>query len=169
MCSECELRERDGLVDDGAAEPQLPPVALPTAMQPTTLPLAPAACRAQLQPGPPSQLGELLLGVVGGDHVSIWWTLRRRRAYGGEPTSCLGTNWTMHDLRHTASLRMPRDEHLSLKDVQVILGHAHLSTTADIYSHPGELHQTGEKPQVACRERFGNASGRPVRHATQPA
>jgi hypothetical protein len=29
--------------------------------------------------------------------------------------------------------RMARDEHLSLRDVQVILGHAHLSTTADTY------------------------------------
>ena len=28
---------------------------------------------------------------------------------------------------------MARDEHLSLRDVQVILGHAHLSTTADTY------------------------------------
>ena len=39
----------------------------------------------------------------------------------------------MHDLRHTAALRMARDEALSLRDVQVILGHAHLSTTADVY------------------------------------
>lgn len=39
----------------------------------------------------------------------------------------------MHDLRHTAALRMSRDDTLSLRDVQTILGHAHLSTTADIY------------------------------------
>ncbi|MDF3304469.1 hypothetical protein P3H15_05480 [Rhodococcus sp. T2V] len=39
----------------------------------------------------------------------------------------------MHDLRHTAALRMVRDEHLSSRDVQVILGHARLSTTADVY------------------------------------
>jgi integrase len=45
----------------------------------------------------------------------------------------LGTNWSMHDLRHTAALRMARDESLSLRDVQTILGHAHLSTTADVY------------------------------------
>jgi len=30
----------------------------------------------------------------------------------------------MHDLRHTAALRMARDEALSLRDVQAILGHA---------------------------------------------
>jgi len=45
----------------------------------------------------------------------------------------LGTNWTMHDLRHTAALRMAHDEHLSARDVQTILGHAHLSTTVAIY------------------------------------
>ena len=39
----------------------------------------------------------------------------------------------MHDLRHTCALRMARDKQLSLRDVQVILGHAHLSTTAEVY------------------------------------
>lgn len=80
----------------------------------------------------------------------IWWTLRRRdhgdglrrqpmnyealRAVWRRVNAALSTNWTMHDLRHTASLRMSRDQNLSLKDVQVILGHAHLSTTADVYT-----------------------------------
>ncbi|MEU4675286.1 site-specific integrase, partial [Amycolatopsis sp. NPDC023774] len=45
----------------------------------------------------------------------------------------LGTNWTLHDLRHTAAIRMSRDPRLSMRDVQVILGHAHLSTTAEVY------------------------------------
>ncbi len=79
----------------------------------------------------------------------LWWTLRRRdrgdglrrqplnyealRAVLKRANDLLGTNWTMHDLRHTASLRMARDKTLSLRDVQVILGHAHLSTTADVY------------------------------------
>jgi integrase/recombinase XerD len=45
----------------------------------------------------------------------------------------LGANWSMHDLRHTAALRMSRDDTLSQRDVQTFLGHAHLSTTADIY------------------------------------
>jgi integrase/recombinase XerD len=79
----------------------------------------------------------------------LWWTLRRRdhgqgllrqpmnyealRAVCRRVNSALGTNWSMHDLRHTCSLRMARDETLSLRDVQTILGHAHLSTTADIY------------------------------------
>ncbi|MFI1629063.1 tyrosine-type recombinase/integrase [Streptomyces noursei] len=79
----------------------------------------------------------------------LWWTLRRRdhgeglayqamnyealRAVFRRVNALLGTNWSMHDLRHTAALRMARDESLSLRDVQTILGHANLSTTADVY------------------------------------
>jgi integrase len=79
----------------------------------------------------------------------LWWTMRRRdhgsglrrqrltyealRAVFRRVNAVLGTNWTMHDLRHTAALRMCRDDRLSLRDVQMILGHAHLTTTADIY------------------------------------
>jgi integrase len=75
-----------------------------------------------------------------------WWTLRRRTKPGEDLTrrplnydalravmrranDTLGTNWTMHDLRHTSALRMVRSQKLSLRDVQVILGHAHLTTT----------------------------------------
>lgn len=79
----------------------------------------------------------------------LWWTLRRRdhgdglrrqpmnyealRAMFRRVNALLGTNYSMHDLRHTAALRMSRDESLSMRDVQTILGHAHLSTTADVY------------------------------------
>ncbi len=79
----------------------------------------------------------------------VWQTLRRRdrgnglarqpmnyealRAVFRRINALLGTNWSMHDLRHTAAIRMSRDERLSMRDVQAILGHAHLSTTADIY------------------------------------
>jgi integrase len=65
----------------------------------------------------------------------------------------------MHDLRHTAALRMSRDESLSTRDVQVILGHAHLSTTAETYlvedesqiirrvkHHLTEREQRGQQP-----------------------
>ncbi len=47
----------------------------------------------------------------------------------------LGTAWTLHDLRHTAARRMISDESVSLPDVQWLLGHRHLSTTA-IYLRP---------------------------------
>lgn len=80
---------------------------------------------------------------------SIWCTLRRRdrgeglnrqpvsydalRAVLRRANDALGANWSMHDLRHTCATRMAHDEQLSLRDVQTILGHAHLSTTVDIY------------------------------------
>ena len=41
----------------------------------------------------------------------------------------LGTDWTLHDLRHTAAYRMARDPEMPLADIQWILGHARLSTT----------------------------------------
>jgi len=79
----------------------------------------------------------------------LWWTLRRRdhgdglrrqpvnyealRAVFKRVNVLLGTNYSMHDLRHTAALRMSRDESLTMRDVQTILGHAHLSTTAGVY------------------------------------
>jgi integrase/recombinase XerD len=84
-----------------------------------------------------------------GPDEPIWWTRRRRdhgqglrrqpmtyealRAVFRRVNGLLGTNYSMHDLRHTAALRMSRDERLSMRDVQTILGHAHLSTTADVY------------------------------------
>jgi len=84
------------------------------------------------------------IGEVGADEP-VWQTLRRRRGTSGlrrrpldyaalravlrRVNAALGTNWTMHDLRHTCALRMIRDKRLSLRDVQVILGHAHVTTT----------------------------------------
>ncbi|MEU8893544.1 site-specific integrase [Streptomyces sp. NPDC048442] len=41
----------------------------------------------------------------------------------------LGTNWTLHDLRHTAAVRMASDPSLNLTDVQTILGHRDIRTT----------------------------------------
>lgn len=41
----------------------------------------------------------------------------------------LGTNWTLHDLRHTAAARMAADPNMPLTDVQWVLGHAHITTT----------------------------------------
>lgn len=89
------------------------------------------------------------LGDPLGPDEPVWQTLRRRDRGGGlrrQPlnyealravfrrvNALLGTNWSMHDLRHTAAVRMSRDEGLSMRDVQAILGHCHLSTTADVY------------------------------------
>lgn len=80
----------------------------------------------------------------------LWRTHRRRRLPGeamqyrsltydalrkmlARANNALDTNWTMHDLRHTAAIRMSRDKSLSARDIQTILGHAHLATTTDIY------------------------------------
>lgn len=84
-----------------------------------------------------------------GPNEPIWRTVRRRdrgtgpadqpltydalRAVFRRVNNALGTNWSMHDLRHTAALRMSRDSNLTLRDVQVILGHADIDTTASIY------------------------------------
>jgi integrase/recombinase XerD len=79
----------------------------------------------------------------------LWRALRRRDSVAGHAAKALTydalrgvfrranarleTNWTMHDLRHTAALRMSRDESLTIRDVQVILGHQHVDTTAGTY------------------------------------
>jgi integrase len=93
----------------------------------------------------------LYLAVVGDIALDepLWRTVRRRdhgsgpaaqplsyealRAVFRRANALLGTNWTMHDLRHTAALRMSHDQSLTIRDVQVILGHQHLDTTAGTY------------------------------------
>lgn len=49
----------------------------------------------------------------------------------------LATGWRLHDLRHTAAHRMVKDPSVALTDVQWVLGHAHLTTTA-IYLRPDD-------------------------------
>jgi len=78
-------------------------------------------------------------GVVpAGATAPVWWTLRRpfrpltyhaclaalRRA-----NRVLGTNWSLHDLRHTACSRMAQDPQMPLTDVQWVMGHARITTT----------------------------------------
>ncbi|MFF0645110.1 tyrosine-type recombinase/integrase [Streptomyces tendae] len=74
----------------------------------------------------------------------LWWTLRKplrpltyhaahrmfERVNGN-----LGSNWTLHDLRHSACYRMSRDPQIPLVDVQWVMGHASLTTT-QIYMTP---------------------------------
>ncbi|WP_233221474.1 tyrosine-type recombinase/integrase [Streptomyces carminius] len=85
-------------------------------------------------------------GVPQGRHQPLWWTLRRpwrpleydaarmmfKRAQG-----LLGSNWTLHDLRHTATFLMLDDPDMPPVYVQHILGHKHLSTL-DIYNRPSK-------------------------------
>lgn len=79
-----------------------------------------------------------------GRRQPLWWTLR------GQPRSLTyhavhrmfervnaraGTAATLHSLRHTAAYRMAEDPALPLTDVQLVLGHAQLTTT-QIYLTP---------------------------------
>lgn len=76
--------------------------------------------------------------VPTGGNAAVWWTLHRplrpltypaclavlRRA-----NKALGTNWTLHDMRHTACSRMAQDPAMPLTDVQWVMGHARITTT----------------------------------------
>jgi site-specific recombinase XerD len=87
---------------------------------------------------------EMLGMVPRGPDEPVWWTQRRpfrpleydaARMVFTRVNRMLGSNWTLHDLRHSAAKRMVRDPDLTLADVQWVLGHAHLSTT-EIYTAP---------------------------------
>jgi integrase len=79
-----------------------------------------------------------------GSGQPLWWTLRRpfrpltyhaaHRMFerAGETA---GTDATLHSLRHTAAYRMAEDPALPLTDVQLVLGHA-LLTTTQLYLTP---------------------------------
>ncbi|MGW0248357.1 tyrosine-type recombinase/integrase [Nocardia goodfellowii] len=55
-----------------------------------------------------------------------YWAMRRILQRANET---LGTDWTLHDLRHTAATRMANDPALTLTEVQAILRHANIETT----------------------------------------
>jgi site-specific recombinase XerD len=90
---------------------------------------------------------EAMRGLVpAGQDQPVWWTLRRpfrALAYHGahrmfeRVNATLGSDWTLHDLRHAAARRMAADRDLPLTHVQAVLGHAHLSTTQR-YLVPGQ-------------------------------
>lgn len=79
-----------------------------------------------------------------GPDDSLWWTLRRpvrplnyhaARAMFVRANDLLGSNWSLHDLRHTAAYRLARDPDMPITDVQWVLGHASLATT-QLYTTP---------------------------------
>ena len=74
----------------------------------------------------------------------LWWTRRkpfRPLTYHAahrmfeRVNADVGTNATLHALRHTAAYRMAQDPAMPLTDVQYVLGHAQLTTT-QIYLTP---------------------------------
>jgi site-specific recombinase XerD len=92
-------------------------------------------------------------GVVPpGRRQPLWWTLRRpvrpltyhavHRMFE-RVNARAGTAATLHSLRHTAAYRMAEDPALPLTDVQLVLGHAQLSTT--------QLYLTPRKEDVVRR------------------
>jgi site-specific recombinase XerD len=70
----------------------------------------------------------------------VWWTRQgsprpltyhAARAVLQRANAALGTNWTLHDLRHTTAARLLADPAFTLFDVQTILRHASVSTTVN--------------------------------------
>jgi integrase len=85
----------------------------------------------------------------GQDRPLSYWALRRvvQRA-----NQMLGTNWTMHDMRHTAATQMANSGKLTLPEVQAILRHANIQTTgryltADIDNLVGKLAEHYARPR----------------------
>lgn len=88
---------------------------------------------------------QVMRGLVpAGRDQPLWWTLRRPYrplAYHAahrmfeRVNACLGSNWTLHSLRHSAARRMAHDPQLPLTHVQAVMGHRHLSTT-EVYLAP---------------------------------
>jgi len=87
-----------------------------------------------------------------GRREPLWWTLRspaRPLTYHAAHRMFervnvrAGTAATLHSLRHTAAYRMAEDPALPLTDVQLVLGHAHLTTT--------QLYLTPRKEDVIRR------------------
>ncbi|WP_082860304.1 site-specific integrase [Alloactinosynnema sp. L-07] len=62
----------------------------------------------------------------GGSRPLSYWAMRRVLQRTNEK---LGTNWSLHDLRHTASTRMANDPEMTLREVQAVLRHANIETT----------------------------------------
>lgn len=63
-------------------------------------------------------------------------------ALSGRPSVPLGPDEPLRAAFRRVNVRLGTNKNLSLKDVQVILGHAHLPTTADGYLVEDELHIT---------------------------
>ena len=96
-----------------------------------SVPVSPEALRllAQyLSQAGPTKAGEPLWRTRRGQQRPLtYWAVRRVLQRANEK---LGTNWTLHDLRHTAATRLATDPAVTLPEVQTVLRHADISTTA---------------------------------------
>ncbi|MFF3252715.1 tyrosine-type recombinase/integrase [Actinacidiphila glaucinigra] len=84
------------------------------------------ACYLRETGTPPSD-GPLWRTRRGADRPLSYWAMRRILQRANE---VLGTNWTLHDLRHTAASRMANSGKLTLPEVQAIMRHANIQTTS---------------------------------------
>jgi integrase/recombinase XerD len=76
----------------------------------------------------------------------ITWIIRKYQAQIRDPLFA-GVSISPHTLRHSKAMHL-YEAGVPLPYIRDILGHVDLSTT-EIYANSQELHQTGEKPQVA--------------------
>jgi integrase len=87
--------------------------------------------------GPPPSGTPIWRTLRGPQRPLSYWAMRQviERA-----NTRLGTNWSLHDLRHTAATRMASDPRMTLPEVQMIMRHAHVTTT-QLYTvpHLGDL------------------------------
>lgn len=88
--------------------------------------------------GTPAPAERVWRTMRGNSRPLTYWAMRRVMQRANDT---LGTNWSLHDLRHTAATRMAADPALTLPEVQTIMRHRHLATT-EAYLQPRieELH-----------------------------
>ena len=79
------------------------------------------------QAGLPEDDGPIWRTRRGQSRPLTYWAARRVLQRAAE---VLAANWTLHDLRHSAATRLARDPEMTLVEVQTILRHAHITTTA---------------------------------------
>ena len=113
--------------------------------------------------------------IPAGRRQPLWWASRRPARPLTYPAvhrmfervnDRAGTTATLHSLRHTAAYRMAEDPALPLTDVQLVLGHAQLTTT-QIYLTPRKeevirrvlAHHAEQTRQAAGRARPVPAPG----------
>lgn len=137
-----------------------------------------------LQPVPTSPEGLRLLaiyfdehGTPAGDEV-IWRTLRGQprplsyfaaRRVLQRANDLLGTDWTLHGLRHTTIERMTADPNLTLEDVMTVTRHQHV-TSLDPYLRPRleevfdrlQQHYTAPRPSTTPTPGYDDADFKTV-------
>ena len=124
--------------------------------------------------------------IPAGRRRPLWWTLRQpltALSYHAAhrmfewANALLGANWTLHDLRHSATHRMARDPALPLADVQWIFGPRASGHHAGVFESLGEgavrelrAHQARQAPRRAGAGTAGSGIRRAVTgRAVRPA